>query len=489
VEIAAARDRLLASVGFQRSPRLSRLAVALFDVALSGRKDAPKEYELGVGVFDRDPNYSPQADPIVRVQVRQLRFKLHEYYETEGADDPIRIDLPKGGYGLQFRWPRPEPEPATPIEKPRAEVSQPAAGPRSGWHRFWFVWPAGALLLGLGVLVFFRTGTKAGLSHNPTGTAQDLYLKGRYYWNKRTADDLNRAQDFFTRAITNDPGYAAAYVGLADTYSLQREYGAMPDSTAWPRALEAARRAVALDNTLPEAHRALAFCLFYGDLDFAGGDREFRRALALDPRSAVTHHWYGTALMSMLRFDDAAVQLEEARKLDPSSRAILADTGLLLYNRGQADKAIALLREVSSAEPSFSSPHAYLAGIALDQGRSEDFLREQARAAELSGSLTERAMAAAALNGYSHGGTAAMLTALTAERERQFHENHGSAYAVARAAAREGRTRMASYYLRISSKRRETDLVSLAMDSSFRTLRGDREFQNLLSRMGLPMPR
>jgi Tfp pilus assembly protein PilF len=491
VEIAAARDRLLASAGFQRAPRISRLASALVDMALAGRKESPKEYELGVDVFDRDPGYSPQVDPIVRVQARQLRFKLHEYYETEGTGDPIRIELPKGGYGLLFHWARPESEPEPSAEPPHPVEPQYASAPPKIRRRSyrWFAWPAAALIFALAVLVAFRIERRAASSHTPTRAAQDFYLKGRYYWNKRTPEDLNRALDFFTRAVIDDPAYAKAFVGLADTYSLLREYGSMPDQVAWPRALDAARRAVTLDPTLPEGHRALAFCLFYGDMDFAGGDREFRQAIALDPQSAVSHHWYGTALMSLLRFDEASAQLEEARKLDPGSRAILADTGVLLANRGQTERAITLLREIAAAEPTFGSPHAYLAGIAIDQGRSKDYLDELARAAELRGNATEAAVVAAARDAFQRGGTSAMLATFTAERERLFHEGRGPAFAVANAAAREGRRRMALDYLRKSSQRRETDLVSLAIDSSFRVLRGDREFHELLHRLGLPLPR
>src|SRR5215831_17063780 len=120
--------------------------------------------------------------------------------------------------------------------------------------------------------------------------AEDLYLKGRYHWAKRTALDLTQAADYFAAATQRDPSYAAAYAGLADTYNLLREYSSMPASQAFPLALAAAQKAVQLDDGLAEAHRALAFTKFHWQWDMQGGEREFQRAIALNPNDAVAHH-------------------------------------------------------------------------------------------------------------------------------------------------------------------------------------------------------
>src|ERR1035441_648344 len=146
--------------------------------------------------------------------------------------------------------------------------------------------------------------------------AEDLYLKGRYYWNKRTPDDLNKAVDLFTQAIVHDPGYAKAYAGLADTYNLLREFSSMPSGEAFSRSLAAARRAVELDGGLADAHNSLAFASFYGAWDFAVAEREFERAIELDPHYATAYHWYANALVCLGRVDAALANMLRAGEVD-----------------------------------------------------------------------------------------------------------------------------------------------------------------------------
>ena len=193
-------------------------------------------------------------------------------------------------------------------------------------------------------------------------------MKGRYYWSKRTPAALNLALEYFTQAIASDPDYAQAYVGLADCYNLLREYSVMPEEKAYPKAIAAARKAVALDSSLAEAHNSLAFDLFYGSLDAAGAEREFQRALSLDPNCQLAHHWYATYLMTVGRSREALEQIEIAQQLNSSSTSILADKGLILYYAGRTDEAIALLKQIRETDPSFLSTHRYLALIDLTDG-------------------------------------------------------------------------------------------------------------------------
>src|SRR5215470_11457846 len=222
----------------------------------------------------------------------------------------------------------------------------------------------------IAVLVFYRSGHRFALHTSATTytaarrslgssntEAEDLYLKGRYFWNKRTPDDLNRAVDYFTQAIVRDPGYAKSYAGLADSYNLLREYSAMPDSEAYPRALIAATKAVELDDNLAEAHISAAFVTFFWNWDAAGAEREFKRALILNPNDARAHHWYASFLLTSGRIPEALAQIETARRLDPSSVSILADKGVMLHVAGQTDKAMALLKQIQDREPSFASTH------------------------------------------------------------------------------------------------------------------------------------
>jgi len=211
----------------------------------------------------------------------------------------------------------------------------------------------------------YPLGNRRAAAHTTNPEAEDLYLKGRYHWNKRTPEDLTKALDFFTQAIVHDPGYAKAYAGLADTYNLLREFSQMPSNEAFSRSLAAAKRAVELDDGLAEAHNSLAFASFYGAWDFATADREFKRAIELNPNYATAYHWYANTLMSLGRFPEAIANITRAQRLDPASASILADKGEILFVAGQRDAGIALLKQVSAADPAFQSPHRYLQNIYL----------------------------------------------------------------------------------------------------------------------------
>ena len=211
---------------------------------------------------------------------------------------------------------------------------------------------------------FGRESRSAG-SHTTNPEAKELYLKGRYEWDKRTPESLNKAVDYFTQAIVHDPNYAQAYVGLADCYNLLREFSAMPPEEAYPRALAAAKKAVELDDSSAEAHTSLAFATFYGSFDAAGAEREFRRALALNPNDARAHHWYATFLFAEGRYPEALSQIEMAQQLDPASTAIMADKGLILLYAGPKEEGVALLKQLESTEPAFPSTYRYLQDAAL----------------------------------------------------------------------------------------------------------------------------
>ena len=244
----------------------------------------------------------------------------------------------------------------------------------------------------------------ASSPHSPNPEARDLYLKGRYYWNKRTPDDLNKAVDSFTQAIVHDPAYAEAYVGLADSYSLLREYSVMPPSEAYPRALAAAKKAVELDEHSSDAHASVAFVSFYGMWDVKTAEVEFKRAIELNPNNAVAHHWYATYLMSIHRMPESIAEIERARTLDPSSRSIMADKGGILFVAERNDDAIALLKQMEANEPDFVSPHRYLKYAYLIQRDYPNYLTEFRTEAQLLHDETSLALAEAAEKGFDHGG-------------------------------------------------------------------------------------
>jgi TolB-like protein/DNA-binding winged helix-turn-helix (wHTH) protein/Tfp pilus assembly protein PilF len=184
--------------------------------------------------------------------------------------------------------------------------------------------------------------------------AYDLYLKGQYFWNKRTTEGFQRAIDYFQQAIAKDPNYARAYAGLADSYALIAGYSGVPTGDFMARARAAARRAVELDDSLPEAHTALALVIQNYDFDWQTAEAEFRRAIALNPNYATAHQWYAEHLMWQGRFQEALGESERARQLDPLSLIIASDNGVILLYSRQYDRAIAQFRSVLDMDPNFS---------------------------------------------------------------------------------------------------------------------------------------
>jgi tetratricopeptide (TPR) repeat protein len=500
-EVSTALDRLLASTSFARSSRLAAFLRFIVEERLSGSETPLKEYILGVQVFDRDPNYDPRIDPIVRVQARQLRFKLREYYETAGSADPIRIEMPKGSYLPEITYapsggrdesiglePTPQLESET-VVSALAIASAPAVSPPLGPGRRWKIrWISAAAALAaitLASVLFARLARPSpnGRTGAADPAAQELYLKGKFYWNKRSPESLNQAVDYFNQAIVRDPGYAKAYSGLADCYNLLREYSIMPPSVAWPKATAAARKAVELDNSSAEAHASLGFALFYGSLDTVGGEREYRRAIELDPNYEKAHHWYATSLMAIGRMREAYVEIERARELDPASPSILSDEGYILFFSGQIGRAIDLLKQVENVDPASQSPHVYLARIYLDQGDSANYLAESRQAAELSHDVQALALLAAAQDSFGSKGILGMLETILEHQKTLLAEGRSTYYEVAQTYARLGKRDQAVDQLQAAFEHREMNILVMGQDPIMASLRGEPRFQSLCAKV------
>lgn len=195
--------------------------------------------------------------------------------------------------------------------------------------------------------------------------AHDAYLRGRYYWNKRTVEGFRLAQHWFREAIYKDPNYAQAYAGLAQTHALISGYDSTaPADEEIPKALAAAQRAIELDPQLADAHIALAIVAQNYQWDWATAEREYLRALQLNPNHATAHHWYGEFLALQGRFEEAFREIDQARKLDPLSLIIASDYGAILYYARQYDRAIEELRSVVSRDPDFPRAHVVLGPFA-----------------------------------------------------------------------------------------------------------------------------
>jgi tetratricopeptide (TPR) repeat protein len=283
------------------------------------------------------------------------------------------------------------------------------------------------------------------------------------------------------QAIVHDPGYSDAYVGLADCYNLLREYSAMKSSEAYPRALAAARKAVELDDKSSQAHASLAFVSFWGMWDAATADREFRRAIELDPNNANAHHWYSPVLETMGRHTEALTEIERAQALDPTSKSVLADKGIILYGMGRRQEALDLLRQMEQAEPKFVSPPRYLGRIYLDMGDYPNFLVQLRKSAALSHDSGALVVASVAGKGYAAGGARAMFENIRNEQQKLYDQGKISSLALAGTCALEGNKRDALKYLKIAYDQHEDDVVGVAGNHLFDNLHDDPEMQRILA--------
>ena len=259
--------------------------------------------------------------------------------------------------------------------------------------------------------------------------AYTLYLKGRYFWNKRTEGDIQTALDYYQRATDLDPGYSRAWVGVADAWTFRGFYSLLAPREAFPKAKIAAMRALEFDSTLAEAHVSLAHILFEFDHDWTAAEREYRRGIELDPSYPVAHHWYGWFLSGMGRHDEALKQAMTARALDPLSRIIQTWMGLRYYYAGKYEDAIAELRKAVELEPDFAPAHWHL-GWAYEQvGRFKEGVSEAGRAVAIDGgSLVYLASLGQA---YARAGMRSEARATLARLAEASTHRHVSAYHVA----------------------------------------------------------
>jgi tetratricopeptide (TPR) repeat protein len=294
--------------------------------------------------------------------------------------------------------------------------------------------------------------------------------------------------DLFTQAIVHDPRYAPAYAGLADSYLLLREYGTMADSDAYVRAYTASRQALALDESSSEAHRTYAYLLNYWMWDSAASEREFRRAIALDPDDALTHHWFATMLFSAGRYQEALGEIDIARGLRPDSAPILADRGLLLESVDNS-AALAYLLEMEQAMPDFAPVHQYLAVERMRLGKYDEFLVEARRTAALLHHEDEVALIDQAQRDLTQHGPAVMLrTMADGYAKKVDHENSADAMTAAYyfAALRDADRTLR--YLSLACQRRESYFHSIGTTQEFEFLKGDPRFELLKLRSRTPFP-
>jgi tetratricopeptide (TPR) repeat protein len=404
-----------------------------------------------------------------------------ENEEIESAPGPERV--PDPSTPLAEGWEKPQLLGRELDQRPVPSVRQPSLARIVAWI---------APLVAVGGLVVVLSFShrephyKNALAapHPPNAEAQELYLKGEYHWAKRTPDDLNKAVDYFTQSIVKDPSYAQAYVGLADCYNLLREFSVMPPDEAYPRALAAAQKAVELDETSPGAHNSLAFATFYWNWDPVTAEREYKRALELDPSFVQAHHWYATFLLTSGRFPEALDQIEQARKLDPSSTTIQADKGRILSDAGRKKEAFALLKQLETADPTLASTHRYLAAIYFDRKDYENFFAESKQAAQLRHDEAALAVADAAERGFAAGGLDGMRESMLPVQKEMFDRDLGSGYDLATTCALLGKKEDALRYLQAAYEKRDIGLLYLSRNPDFDSLHEDLIYKEITERVG-----
>lgn len=330
------------------------------------------------------------------------------------------------------------------------------------------------------------SGEEKGLTKNYTESneAYQLYLKGRFYWNKRTEPALRKSLEYFEQALDKDGNFALAYSGLADAYILlaaQDAAAGMPPEEALPKARAAAVKALSIDNSLAEPHTSLAHILYYYDRDWKGAEREYKRGIELNPIYPTGHSWYAVFLMSSGRSEEALTQIKRAQELDPLSLPINMTVGWVLLNARQYDQAIEQLRKTLEMDPNFILAHHRL-GIAYEQiGKYDEASAEYAQVIKLSEGKPIGLAALARV--YALKGQRAEAHKVLAELQGVLKQRYVSPAAIAMLYAALGDRDSAFVWLEKADKEKDGLLVRLKVDPRFDSLRSDPRFQELERRV------
>jgi len=313
--------------------------------------------------------------------------------------------------------------------------------------------------------------------------AYESYLKGRYFWNKRTADGLKVALAYFNQAIDEDQKYAPSYSGLADTYALlgDWQYAVMTPKEALPKAKAAAIKALELDPALGEAHNSLAFCLDGFDWDFLSAGKEFRRAIELNPGYATAHHWYAWHLSLSGQYAEAIAEMRKAENMDPLSLIIKTDLAELLLLSHSYDESIRQSRKTIEMDPNFPLAHNQLGQAYLQKRMLDDAISELQKAVQLSaGSPTCLANLARA---YAASGKKSEAVKLLSDLKKRSDPGYSHASEIAVIYAALGDKNQAMAWLEKGYEERFNPGVLLR--PGFDPLRSDPSFQELMHRIGL----
>jgi TolB-like protein/Tfp pilus assembly protein PilF len=321
------------------------------------------------------------------------------------------------------------------------------------------------------------------LDRTPAVSAQahEAYLKGRYFWFKRTEGAMRKSIEYFERAIANQPDYAAAYSGIADAYTMLVCRGVMPPRETFDKAKRAARRALQIDPELGEAYAALAHVRLH-DWDWIGLDQDFRRAIELSPGYAIAYYWYAEYLMATGRQEEAISRVKQARQMDPVNSVLNSSVGMILYLARHYDRAREELLKGLEIDPGHFPLHLRLGLVYLEQQRFPQAIQEMEKAVDLSGRSTE------ALAGLAQAYAAAGMKARMQEIMDVLLEESGtryiSPYNIGRVYGALKDNMQTLAWLERAYAERHPDLIELRTEPCFDCVRSEARFTQLLSRVG-----
>jgi TolB-like protein/DNA-binding winged helix-turn-helix (wHTH) protein/tetratricopeptide (TPR) repeat protein len=314
--------------------------------------------------------------------------------------------------------------------------------------------------------------------------AYEAYLKGRYFWNKRSEEGLRKGREYFDEAIKRDPTFAPAYVGLAECYALFSTYGVMPASEAFPKAEQAALKALEFDERIAEAHASLGVIRYEYNWDWPGADKEFRRAIELNPNYATAHQWYGSYLVSVARFDEGIREIKRAQELDPLSPIINASIGWFCYFARRYDEAIEEGKRAVALEGNSVMAHFFLGQAYLQKKMYTEAIAELEKSNTLS--PREPQILSVLTHAYSLAGKKREAERVLEEILGFSRRGYVPAYNIAEAYLGVGDKDRAFEWLEKAFAEHSPDLVGLKTEPRLDVLRSDPRFASLIARVGLP---
>jgi eukaryotic-like serine/threonine-protein kinase len=326
-------------------------------------------------------------------------------------------------------------------------------------------------------------GSPTPVRYTENVRAYSLYLKGRFWWNRRTQADIAQGVKYFEQAIAEDPAYALAYTGLADSYALDLDYSGAPVKEGMERAKAEARKAIELDETLAEAHTSLGWVTFIYDWDWTGAEREFNRAIQLNPRYSTARQWHAWFLAAMGRFDESLAEGRTAIDLDPASVSIRRSLGWLQYYARQEEAALDNLRRALAMDPTAEETHRLLGLVYMEQGMHDEAAASFKEAMALS---QNKAPALAGLGQVAaRRGRLDEARGVLKELEHRAQSRYVSPVALTKLYAGVGDTNAAFDGLERAYRERRGWLAYLRIEPTLDPLRSDPRFQRLLERMRL----